>query len=601
MHDMGASLTTDQLRQQLSDIPVLGSHSESNSLIEIVTGETHLSTSGYPYISDQAFCLFRDRIPHLFGRGQSILGWLRALADELVQIDGVDEDALESVRRAIKVLRTVVYTAGVTAPSDLWLMRQVLSAHKEVGTIGDLLSARDLIPEDYARDHHLSSKQLSSDLRFMYSRGLLGRVNSGFCKGEDPGATETLERIGTIAPEYRTNMAARLADWFASTGSARKRNETFLRSWLDVQVDGCKPTSWIATHCDLEVGYRLLPLVLGLRAAGLTGALKEGVMITDHVPVLLDGMSDVLQRGGLIQEGMVTELGGRVFERGPGPFGIIGAYHAYMNNLDALLNSQEVGTWVHRGENVAASQDANRKTFEVANARLDTFCKKYDFQYSVFIEHAVGQGEATRQRYEADGEKNITFVGADLEDAAIDRAIEQQKQGALPRNMLFVRGADIGKPERVIDFLVEKELSDQPTVMVVGNGFHEIRNQTNEKMVEVFRAYEESGFFLIFTEESGLEDDDLLATAWNTYHAGFRYVHDISGQGLRPARERSRGSKHWNWRTCATLGGYVVVDELCYRTRTIYPCAPPDLDNPSISETYFCVPYRTASALGVVA
>ena len=40
--------------------------------------------------------------------------------------------------------------------------------------------------------------------------------------------------------------------------------------------------------------------------------------------------------------------------------------------------------------------------------------------------------------------------------------------------------------------------------MLVGNGFHEVRQQTDERMVEVFRGYAEAGFVLLFTEESAL-------------------------------------------------------------------------------------------------
>ena len=50
--------------------------------------------------------------------------------------------------------------------------------------------------------------------------------------------------------------------------------------------------------------------------------------------------------------------------------------------------------------------------------------------------------------------------------------------------------------------------------------FLEIRNQDNNSMIAVFKKYSESGVIIAFTEESGLTDDDLLYTGWNTYHAG---------------------------------------------------------------------------------
>ncbi len=298
-----------------------------------------------------------------------------------------------------------------------------------------------------------------------------------------------------------------------------------------------------------------------------------------------------------MEDERVTELGARIFERGPGPFGIIGAYHSCTNNLEALLHSGGGNIHVQRGANVAASQDANRKTFEEANDRLDAFSREYGFQYSVFIEHAVGRGEATRQRLARSGELTIHYFGADLEDAAIDQALDQQKLGFLPQNMELIRSADIGNPSKVIDFLAERGLADLQTVMMVGNGFHEIRQQTNLKMIEVFHAYQEAGFLLIFTEESALENEDLLQTAWNTYHAGFRYVHELSGQGLRPALDRDGRSGRWSWRRCATEAGYIVLENYSYKSRSIYPYKRQERENPSISETYFCVPRKVADVV----
>jgi hypothetical protein len=292
-------------------------------------------------------------------------------------------------------------------------------------------------------------------------------------------------------------------------------------------------------------------------------------------------------------------LGTRVFERGPGAFGIIGAYHPYLNQLTELLKSGTSETWVHRAENVAASQAANRKTFSIANDKLDQFCLDHGFAYTVFIEHAVGRGEAIRQRFERDGKADVRFFGADLEDTAIDQALQQQELGVLPNNLQFIRSADIGEPHKVTNYLDELGLSGEPTVMMVGNGFHEIRQQTNEKMVEVFRDYAQARYLLIFTEESALHDEALIRTAWNTYHAGFRYVHEMSGQGLRPAVERERSGTRWSWRKCAELAGYRVLDEYGYRSRDIYPYQRPKHKNPAISVTYFCVPLEIAQKLGV--
>jgi hypothetical protein len=508
----------------------------------------------------------------------------------------LSESDTQSVYQAINVLRTVVFTSAVTAPPDLWLLKQVLSAHKKLGTIDDLCSNQGVQPEDYAARHNFNCRQLVSDLNLIYCRGYLRKGDTRFFISSDPAVARVLEETSVMDDRYRVNMVPVLVSWLTQPDATQ---EGFLRDWLRVDLPEQPTGSWIADRFHIELGYKLLPLVLSLRVGGITKKLREGIGLADHIPSVLPEMINICEFAGISNNGRVTELGARVFERGPGPFGIIAAYHGYLNNLESLLKLGSTNLHVQRSANVAASQDANRKTFEEANDRLDAFCLECGFRYSVFVEHAVGRGEATRQRFSRSGESGIRYFGADLEDAAIDQAIEQQKQGALPRNMEFIRSADIGNPERVIQFLSERGLASEPTVMMVGNGFHEIRQQTNARMIEVFRAYQEAGFLLIFTEESALENDDLLQTAWNTYHAGFRYVHELSGQGLRPAVDRGAQSGRWSWRRCAAEAGYVVLEKFSYKSRTIYPYKKLERENPSISETYFCVSRKVADALGI--
>jgi hypothetical protein len=140
-------------------------------------------------------------------------------------------------------------------------------------------------------------------------------------------------------------------------------------------------------------------------------------------------------------------------------------------------------------------------------------------------------------------------------------------------------------------------------VMVVGNGFHEVRGQTDAKMIKVFKGYHDAGIVLLFAEESALGTEDLLKTAWNTYHAGFRYVHTKSGQGLRPATEgppaRFGRALPASWSSCAQSAGYVRMDGYSHRSRTIYPYAIPGRHNPSISVNHFFVPRELAERLGL--
>jgi len=323
-------------------------------------------------------------------------------------------------------------------------------------------------------------------------------------------------------------------------------------------------------------------------------------------PELHQVAQHILVASGALEEGgwTPTPLGKRLFAKGPGPFGIIGAYHGYTTRLRQLLLEGRGNVWVERGANVAASQEANRRTFERANDSLDRFCSDTGFEFKVFIEHAVGRGEATRQRALRSGDAEIQYIGADLEEAAIAAAREERSLGHLPENMLFIAGADIGDPSAVVDFLRARGLKTEGAVMLVGNGFHEVRNQTDERMVEVFRGYHDAGLLLLFTEESALSTEDLLKTAWNTYHAGFRYVHEKSGQGLRPATTgpppRFGKALPASWTECASRAGYVRAEPYCHRGRTIYPYAMAGRPNPAVSVSHFVVPKPLALKLGLV-
>ena len=287
--------------------------------------------------------------------------------------------------------------------------------------------------------------------------------------------------------------------------------------------------------------------------------------------------------------------------------GIIEAYHPYMARLDEILVAAPAPShrvWVTRGANIAASQDANRDSFTKANDMLDRFVAATGFELQVFIEHAIGRGEATRQRYARPGGTQLRYFGADLEDAAIDACLEEQRAGRLPPNMVFVRHADIGKPALLVDAIRAAGATTDGALMIVGNGFHEVRGQSDDRMIEVFKGYCDAGILLLFTEESALRVDDLLATAWNTYHAGFRYVHAKSGQGLRPAEpappSRFGHQLQKSWRECAEAAGYVRVEGFSSRSRTIYPLAPQATAyNPSISSNHFCVPGPIARRLAL--
>lgn len=581
-------MVSDAVLELVMNDEQLQTHSHWTDLLAVARCETHVSSAGFPYWCESGFQRFINRIPHLFGNGSAILVWSRRLKKNLEEWNLPPEQS-NSMKRALDVMGTVVRTASITAPSDLWLLRQVLGVHRELGLLDVLKSEGEIDPPALAKRFSLNLRQLKIDLHFLAARGYLELYGDAFLPAADPAAQEVLWRTCPLDSALKDDVVSHWIAWFEGKSVPAKVEDALFSAEFPKKRH--RPAkAWVATLPEMELGYRLVPLVLALRGMETTKALKQGVEWAEIVPRTDTFVERLFAQAGMVLDGKVTALGARVFERGPGPFGIIAAYYPYMNQLDALLQGKMNRSWVNRGKNVAASQDANRKTFAQANEALDRFCSETSFNYTVFIEHAVGRGEATRQRFALSGDKELRYFGADLEEAAIQQAELEQERGNLPAKMVFIRNADIGDPQKIIEALAQERQDPKGAVMMVGNGFHEIRDQTNQKMLNVLKGYQQAGILLIFTEETGLSDEDLLETAWNTYHAGFRYVHEMSGQGLRPSWDREKCREVWSWRKCARLAGYTVLDRYTVATRTIFPTRKPHRKNPSISVTYFCVP-----------
>src|SRR5205823_13341062 len=57
-----ARIVSSQTRNRIRDTVTLA-HPQSELLIAIVTGETNVSSSGFPYISDRSFHTFSQKVP----------------------------------------------------------------------------------------------------------------------------------------------------------------------------------------------------------------------------------------------------------------------------------------------------------------------------------------------------------------------------------------------------------------------------------------------------------------------------------------------------------------------------------------------------------
>jgi len=600
--------------ETLLDSPGLAGNRLAERLLPILVRPTGVSTSGYPYLQREAWELFRDRIPHILAMGKVVDETVQGVEEALAGREGDDED---NVRRSCKVVRQVVLTATITAPPCLWLLRHVLGAFAELGLLQRMLAGEAIYVDACSAPASdgvelLDPSELETDLSFLLSLGLVEQYEESYRIAGHPRVRRVFESIEPVGD--RRDPAQLWRQLFAGKRLSSEQQEQLLDLSFKVSPrTEIEQNHWIPTLEEIELGFRLVPVVLGLRAAERTTGLVAGLERTatelsaDH-PLCAAGALEILTAAGWMERDgehyRVTRIGERGFARGPGPFGIIHTYHPYMSSAVEILESGSASVWVRRGENVAASQDANRGTFAKANDALDRFCADTGFQLRVFIEHAIGRGEATRQRFERSGEETIRYFGADLEDAAIDAAIAEQGAGRLPSNMVFVRDADIGRPEVLLAALAREGVSSRGAVMLVGNGFHEIREQDDDSMVRVFEGYCQAGVILLFTEENALAIDDLRATAWNTYHAGFKYVHEKSGQGLRPALPRERVPRLGRplrapWSACASAAGYVRATAYCSRTRTVYPYTPRTGRNPSISVNHFFVPEVLAQDLGI--
>jgi hypothetical protein len=585
-----------KFRDRLAEFLQPFEHPSIDALATILAAKTSFSSSGFPYISESSFHIFLSDVPHLFVDGQRLLEWIARVEAELEGAKHFAGWQRQSVGRALKVLRNVVYSAAVCAPPDLWILKHVLSAHRQIGLVDFYQNEARFDSDLLARQFSLDARHISWDLSLLHCRGYLDFRNRKYSSAANLQAADVLANSRIVPSEFLRDMVEPICHVLGKDSTSDADRELVSRFFTYERIT-VEARGWYASHSEMETGYRLVPLVLALHVLRVAKQGKEGSNVLDLAPRLTPPMLAVLHHAGAIDTGsLITNLGARVFERGPGPFGIIHAYIQYMRELPNRITGLGANVRVDRLKNIAASQDANRKTFLMANDSLDRFSSDHDFHYGVFIEHALGQGEATRQRKER-MHIHLQYFGADLEDAAIDRATELQKQGGLPHDMIFIRRADIGNPRIVIDGVRHAGFATDGAVMFVGNGFHEIRGQTNEKIIEVFREYCDAGILVVFTEESALSDHDLRATGWNTYHAGFRYVHELSGQGLRPVYGTDKYGRH-SWKLCASLGGYAVLNKYSAHTRTIYPYPRRGGYNPPISMTYFCVPNATARRMG---
>jgi hypothetical protein len=493
----------------------------------------------------------------------------------------LDDETRASIHRAADAFRTITFTASVTAPSDLWLQRQILATHTATGVL-DLLERREPLSAKDAELLDLDARQFSFDMQFLESRGVLERNGEGFSIYRS--VPYRLNDDLALDADFRGDITGLLASGLS--GGLLPEEESRIARWLvlpPVTRRHSPASAWIASRHELEVGYRVVPIVLALKASGLLNGLRAG----SAFPETRWGgaMRHVLNEAGFLTGSRVTALGARAFERGPGVYGIIGAYQPYLSRHQALLQVTGERPWVERGRNIAASRDANRKSFET----IAEIIEAAGLKVSVVVEHALGLGIGIQVLRKKFGINVVRFYGVDYEPTAIDGARSEQAAGRLPDSMKFLQ-ADIGKPASLIEYLREDGALGDGTVMIVGNGFHEARGKSDDEMIATLRQYRDAGITIVFTEESGLTDRQIREAAWNSYHASFRWTHQVSGQGLRAPWPMEPPSDRLSWTEVFERAGYRVPKAFRRGTRAVFPCSLPEERNPPISVTFLCIP-----------
>ena len=248
--------------------PAVAGDARARELAVILTVATGRTSGGHPYLQEPAWVRLRDWVPHILDDGPAVIA-----AVDVVVAAAARVDAGISLEAAARVVRQVALTASITAPPDLWLLRHVLTAFARLG-----LSAR-LAADEVVRPSSLAPAlphEVQLDLGFLLSRGLLCGAPGGLRIADHAAARAVFAWTPPAVPSsLPSSIAAAWARLF------RGSNNDDVRAGLGELLNPPLPDSTKApgffapSPREIEVGFRLVPIVLGLRAADKHHALLE--------------------------------------------------------------------------------------------------------------------------------------------------------------------------------------------------------------------------------------------------------------------------------------------------------------------------------------
>lgn len=570
----------------LATHPRLQKHAAAIPLAQILSDTSPKDKDGFPQITTERFEKYRDQVPHIFKEGMGVLEWLHE-ATGVIRKSALKQSRIDSILAAIDAIRTQVYSAAVTAPPNLWLARHILSTHKKLGIVDHLLSGKELIVEDFSRKNGLDPQQLFFDLEFLHQLGYIAQTPCGYTRhfphSSHYEAHHVLEDLSVLPDFAQKDMVKSLIDAFDASAVDPR-----ILQWLNFTSPCQEVKTWVADTHHMEIAYRIVPVVLALKSSKKINGLKtgaEGVLKT--LPFdLQKAILRLLESAGFISDGKLTELGARAFERGPGVYGIIEAYYPYLNHHEKLLKNSGERPHVERGRNIVASQAANTKSFEDAVALVK---KAGAHKFKFVTEHACGMANGLKTWIKNIGVEGFRFLAADYEYKSVQAAQAEVTKKRLPPET-FVGQADISKPEQFIEHLRSQgyDPDTDRAVMIVGNGFHEVRGDNDTHIMTILETYRKMNISIVFSEESALSSEQILRAAWSTYHACFLWCHNTSGQRIRAPWAYADSMPRLSWKEVFEAAGYRIISTK--GTRRTIPCDLPPERNPNISVTFFCVP-----------